>query len=260
LNTFLSLTSAAITDMALIPNAVVAVGPVGAMPVGVFTRDAVQPTLVGFSVNMSSEQLWLTFDETVNASSLWAGGIRLQGNGSWSGCSFQLTGGVVLTDNDVVVGLQLVHEDVNAVKKLRCLFTRAENSFVSMAGPIVFDMAGNSVEVVGSNAAMDVNIFTADLVRPQLVSFDVSMDGNGSIVLTFDETVMASSFDPRGLELHNGANGSSYRLQGGHYSVLAADDSTVIRMTPLKSDLDSIKLLTDIFISRLSACISLIKL
>jgi len=260
--TFLSITAQAIGDMALIPNQVVPILPTAAKPVAAFTADTVRPNFVGFDVDMSSEQLVLTFDETVNASSLQPTSITLLNAASASANrTFTLTGGSVLTTNDVTVRVQLVHTDVNAVTKLRQLFTSGDMSYVSMTWSAITDMAGNAVNAVGAGSALRVSGFTSDSVRPQLVSFSISMNGNGSMSLTFDETVMVSSFDPSKITLQNSAMGGaatfrSYTLTGGTFSTAATFDSTVLTFIPLKADLDAVKLLIYLAVSASSTYIN----
>jgi len=260
--TFLSITAQAIADMALIPNQVVPILPTAAKPVAAFTADTVRPNFVGFDVDMSSEQLVLTFDETVNASSLQPTSITLLNAASASANrTFTLTGGSVLTTNDVTVRVQLVHTDVNAVTKLRQLFTSGDMSYVSMTWSAITDMAGNAVNAVGAGSALRVSGFTSDSVRPQLVSFSISMNGNGSMSLTFDETVMVSSFDPSKITLQNSAMGGaatfrSYTLTGGTFSTAATFDSTVLTFIPLKADLDAVKLLIYLAVSASSTYIN----
>jgi hypothetical protein len=265
--TYLSISSQAIADMALVPNQVVAILPTAALPAAAFTADSVRPVLLGFSVDMSSEQMVLTFDETVNASSLQPTAITLlNAAGNSSTRSFTLTGGTLLSAiNDVTVSIQLVHTDVNQVKKLRYIFTEANNSFVSATAQLVMDMAWNAVEPVEAAAALPVNVFVADTVPPQLVGFNISMNGNGSLWLTFDETVKASTFDPSKLVLQNSGNGSSsagipfrsYALTGGLFSTAASADSTVLTFVPLKADLDAIKLLVYLAVGASSSFVNI---
>ena len=52
--------------------------------------------------------------------------------------------------------------------------------------------AGNAVQPIIDGAAMQVAVYTVDTTAPALLSFDLNMR-NGSVVLVFSETVVAST-------------------------------------------------------------------
>jgi hypothetical protein len=246
-NTFLSITSLAVTDMAFVPNAVVPILSSAAMPVTEFTADRVRPNLMAFSLNLSSEVLTLTFDETVNASSLQSAGITLQNAASGANESVTLSGGSQIVINDIVLIINLLYSDVNAVKKLRQLCTNDADCYLSITDGSVLDMARNAINAVSNSNAKQVSNFFADKVQPQLLSFSINIDGNGSLTLTFDETVKASTFASSYLAIFNGP--TLHNFTGGYYSTSASADSTMIEFVPLKTDLDAIKLITTLAVS-----------
>jgi len=77
-NTFLTFSEAAISDMN--DNAVVARVDGDAIQASAFVEDTTSPNLVSFDLDLTSEVLTLTFDETVRASSLDVSEILVQGS------------------------------------------------------------------------------------------------------------------------------------------------------------------------------------
>jgi hypothetical protein len=67
-NTYVSITSALVKDMNDVP--IIALDTNNAMQVTTFVADETAPQLMAYSIDMNLGFLWLTFDETVNASSM----------------------------------------------------------------------------------------------------------------------------------------------------------------------------------------------
>jgi hypothetical protein len=65
-------------------------------------------------------------------------------------------------------------------------------TFVRFGSAAVNGTAGNAVQPIIDGAAMQVAVYTVDTTAPVLLSFDLNMR-NGSVVLVFSETVVAST-------------------------------------------------------------------
>ena len=86
----------------------------------IFIRDNVAPRLISWNLDMDSGIFNLTFDETVNVSSVYFPGIGLQATfNSSESYGIKLTGGSVLNQNhDIFISIQLTNDDLNRMKQL----------------------------------------------------------------------------------------------------------------------------------------------
>ena len=243
-NTFISLTPEAISDMN--GNPVVEVPPYDAIEASEFIVDTTPPTLVSFSLNLTSEVLSLTFDETVNASSLRPQSITVQQAEythlvsliSW----YQLEGGEGSMTDDYIIDLQLDDVDLNELKRLTRIATSRENTYITITSDLVADMSGNEVVEIINGRGLQVSSFFEDLISPTLNEFHLDMD-EGELHLTFSETVNAMSFDVTQLTLQDDRSNLMNRtrqLTSESYDILGTDD-TVISVRLSDDDLNSIK-------------------
>ena len=195
-NTYLSLTPDAIADMN--GNPVIEVPRNSAEQVSEVTMDTTRPTLVMFSLNLTSEVLSLTFDEVVNASSLRPDSITLQEseftNFVMIVSSYTLTSGHWdRTNDDYIIDITFDPKDLNQIKRLERIATSRENTYITIRASLVADMNSNQVvEIEGRG--LQVSTFYEDLVNPLLSEFHLDMN-EGVLYLTFSETVNASTFD-----------------------------------------------------------------
>ena len=215
-----------VTDMAAVGNAVRAVSVGAALGAGAYAGDAVRPELSGVALNLTSEELVLEFSETVRVSSVQVSGVVLVGAGGERGPvrlgragTRVVTEGVV-NDASTRVVVRLGHGDLEAVKLDAALCTDAATTRVSLDAGSVEDMYGNGVVGVGAGEALAASLFTADHVRPELVSFNVSMDGAGLITLSFSEPVNASTFLSISISFSNTVSGNTFFVSGGGTSTL----------------------------------------
>ena len=146
---FLSLTTNTIADMDgnQVRRAV-------RIPVSMLTRDTTPPQLVDFTIDMDSGQLTLTFDETVNSSSLIFDYLALINNETFMpipvnpDSQHQLNGGDVLTDNLPTLTFAFTEEDLNEIKR-QDMCTRAQgvlDCFLVYRSDAVADMNGNGID------------------------------------------------------------------------------------------------------------------
>ena len=243
-NTFISLTPEAISDMN--GNPVIEVPPHDSFPASDFTFDTTPPMLISFNLNLTSEVLSLTFDETVNASSLRPESITVQQAEythlvsliSW----YQLQGGNGSTIDDYIIDIQLDDVDLNELKRLTRIATSRENTYVTITPELVSDMSGNRVVEIINGRGLQVSSFFEDVIPPVLSEFHLDMD-EGELHLTFSETVNANSFDVTQITLQDGRTDLMNRtrqLTRESYDILGTDDN-VISIRLGDDDLNSIK-------------------
>ena len=177
-----------------------------------FGEDKVNPELVRYNLNLSSNELTLSFSETVDVSTLNVSAFTLHSDVIANASeSYRLTGGTLLTSNDPVVVLELSEEDMNQLRNLTELAVSPDSTFLSITSSAIRDMNGNEVVEVTD---FSVATYRKDEVPPTLDSFHLDMN-LGLLHLTFSETVNASSFDPSSITLQNDAldDALNYTLQ-----------------------------------------------
>ncbi len=190
-DTFISVGRGAIQD---INNNFIALIPFSSgIQVTDYVSDRTNPNLVNFELDMSLERLILTFDETVNASSLLLSSLSIQNMPLGVSPNVrQLVGGTVLTPDDPVVMIQLDSEDLNYIKSVLSLATGVDNTYLTVSSSAVDDMAGNNVTEIINGRAVMARRFRSDDRSPVLVNFDLDMNV-GTLELTFNETVSVGS-------------------------------------------------------------------
>ncbi len=238
--TFLTLSQLAIQDMS--GNQVVPVPNGNGTQVQRFTPDSTDPQLIGVSLDLDQGLLRVTFDETVNFSSLDFTSLSLQSSQNSNMTSLQLTGGFTTNSLDSTeVEVLLNISDFNELKRIRPLATSINSTYLTIARGGILDMNGNLVKEVAPGDALKAFNVTPDTTNPLLVSFNIDMD-LGSLYLTFDETVEASSLSVTSITLQDGelasSNSSTYTLTGGDRSL---EDSTVLMVNFTFFDLNEIK-------------------
>ena len=109
-NTFITITNSTIEDMNSNP-----VTPSDGKQVRSLTLDTTPPQLVSFDFNLNSEQLILTFTETVDTLTLTSDEFTILGSPRIE--NYTLTGGNTLSEDDYIIVVQLEISDVNNIKR-----------------------------------------------------------------------------------------------------------------------------------------------
>ena len=244
MDTYISLSSDAFTDMN--GNVVEEIPPYDALNVTEVIPDRTSPSLVYYGLNLSSEVLSLTFDETINASSVQPSSIIFQAAEFTPMVSlilwYQLSGGVVSVDNSHIVDIKLNATDLNEIKQLTKLATERNNTYITFSSDLVRDTSGNAVSAITNGRGLQVTTFVNDTVRPSLQQF--SLDMNQALLhLTFTETVDASTFTVQEITLqsdHSITMNRSIALSPPSQDLLGQND-VVISVQLSTSDLNFIK-------------------
>jgi hypothetical protein len=203
----------------------------------VFEDDTEAPTLSSFVLDLSADQLALTFSETVDGSTFNASGLTLVGVSS--NAQYQLTGGFSDDSFSTVVVLNLTTIDINAIKRNPLLGVTVGNTYLSVATTTVADMSDLAVTeiiVAGAKQASDV---VEDLVQPKLVEYSLDMD-RLVLQMSFSEPVNVDVFDVTTLRFSavRNASGDSVALSGG---VLSVANMSVVNISLTVSDSNAIK-------------------
>ena len=227
-NTFISITNNTVSDMN--GNKVIAISPEQAIEVDLFGPDNISPELVSFDLNLNKSQLYLTFDETVNVSSLHLSEITLlSSNSSYPTQQWSLNAGLppdysysVSNDGPEIL-IHLGIYDTNEIKRLTALAISNDTTFLSITPQAISDMTGNSVQGIAFTTALQVTEYIEDEISPMLIDFDLDMN-TGNLTLEFDETVNASSLVISYLLLQNTTHSSLSSLFLYNSSVIPNDD------------------------------------
>jgi hypothetical protein len=270
-NSLLYFTSAAVTDMN--SNSVTQVDTDAAKvvrPEG-YTADDTRPTLVEFAVDMTTRQIALTFDETVDGSKAKFAQFTLSNSATLADASQQYTLAVenAGTIDSTIIVLQLELADVIAIQILDNLFTNADNSFLFMTSYAIVDMVGLPVQATTESAVyakifnsgppqqdcFKASAYQQDTKAPNLLQVDLDLDLNlDHLVLYFDETVDVSTYTANKITIHSTAvGGTSYELVSGQ---VLTTDGPMVKIQLSKTDRDAIKLFADLAIGKASAYVT----
>ena len=232
-----------------------------AIMVSTLTPDQLSPTLRQFDLDMDNGEISLTFSETVNALSLNASLIVFQ-DGTLPSVSYQLTGGMVLSDNSTVIVVRMIDVDLNYIKNYSNLLTSVDNSYIRLLQDGVRDMTQNPIAEIDEANAIRVLNFTEDRTSPILVSFDLNMSTD-ELTLVFDETIDTSSLKVEGILLQNqqlnstviGGSYAFHRLRLPSHTV--DPDSTTFTVRISREDSNEIKRITSLAIDEDSTYLSI---
>ena len=258
-NSFLAISSQAVSDMNA--NALVAISSESALRAHTFGFDVTIPRLTAFSLDINHGILELTFSEAINATSLIPTSIRLQNASTLHpASSVSLTGGTVatayaraafqpipVTEGDDVALVSVTAADLNAIKAIESLATSPLDTYISFGLGMVSDLSKNRIAALPSTNALMASRVIPDIVRPQLVSFDLDMD-TAVVTLRFSETVQALSFNPSQMTLSSSSSPSaeSFTLQS---SVVTSMNGPVVTLPLSFDDANAIRLLTTLGVS-----------
>ena len=210
---YLGITNTTITDT--VGNPVVPISRERALMARRYRMDRVKPVLESFDLNLSTNEMILTFSETVFAVSYNASAYTLYNANSTidSSSYYTLTGGSLLNmTNDPMITIQLDEYDVNKITNITDLATSEYDTLLAITEFGIFDMNMNYLE--SPTAPVQVNNYTEDLVDPEIRSYTLDLN-TGIISFTFSETINVTTLDITDVWLQNAKNvsdiTSSYR-------------------------------------------------
>ena len=218
-DTFISFSENLITDVADDSLNVIAVPNTAAVRADIVVPDGRPPNISEFQLDLTLDRLLLTFDEPVRTSSLTNLTLFTIHTGEMPpNQSVTLTGGQVVTREDGVrmVTVMLLNEDVTAIKLNEQVATDVSSTFLTVEAFSIEDMAGN---LMGLMANVHATVFVPDETRPQLTNFTLDMI-QGVLELTFDDAMLASSFDSTAFRVQDTirATNNRYRTLASSYT------------------------------------------
>ena len=254
--TYISLPSESIRDIASdLP--VCEIPPTDAQMVRVYTLDSTPPVLSSFDFNIDGDMIFC-FDETVMADSLNPTAITLV-DGPMGNVSYNITGGLIPTEDSTKLILTLSNNDRNNIKRIVDLAISNDTTYISFTSGFIKDMNSNYINSINTSYPLQVSNYTDDTTPPQLDSFSLDMDSS-LLYLTFTETIDASSVDITQFILQEDTyydNGTSYNLTNS--STVSEYDDTVIIVNLAGYDSDNIKAILSLAKSEASTAISISK-
>jgi len=213
--------------------------------VSAFQEDITSPLLVAFDLDMNTGSIYLTFDETIEASSLDVTQITLQDAILTSDLNntYTLTGGYSSMDDSTILVVNFTFFDLNNIKKIRGLASdlNGTNSYITITNVTLVDMNNNSVVAIPDGTALRVSTFTEDSTPPELVSFNLDLN-TGILTLNFSETVDTLTFNVTQFTFQSSENVSnSLQMYSLTEPNLLTGDEVVIAQGLLYIDLNTIK-------------------
>lgn len=163
------------------------------MQASVLNLDTTDPKLVGYSLNMTSKLLQLSFSETIDMQSFDVGRITLQsaavGDDIQGIALSALYTNVLTTSNAVVVTIELLDEIFGEIKLLEALAVNKDTSYISFPATLLRDVApngGNQIEALLGEKAQKAASFIPDYIPPSVTTWAVNMSIN-ILTLTISE-------------------------------------------------------------------------
>ena len=250
-STFVFITSSLVRDMNM--NLVTAISVSNAISVTNFTNDETPPELTSFDVDLSTDTILLTFSETIKPESLNFTLISFTNNDTNDTVVYTLTGGNRTDADSRFLNITLNKQDSDEIRFLTELLTSTADTYITLGVETITDMNDNPVNMTVRRVAN----FYADLVRPGLVSYDLDLN-EGLLLLTFSETVNATSLSTTGITFQDSMNtafGTTLHTLTGGYSVYG--DNTTITIKLSDSDLNELKRLEPLVTSQNTTYLSL---
>jgi hypothetical protein len=262
-STYLTMTAAAVTDMAgldLIPRE----DGNNAVQVDQYNRDNTDPVLQKCALDLTNEELTLSFSETVDASSIIVSHITLAQDAGGIGTTYSLHSPSGTSSEDgpeIVVDISLT--DLNEIKRLNehglaTIEDEAASVYCSVSVEFINDVFENPVVVRELSDGLPSTDFVTDGVAPKLKSFTLDMNqvisentvqvATATLLMKFSETVKFNSYDPKFLTIQKAetvsGTGSSVTLTG-QFSSVSTQSGTQLAFKMLRADANAIKLVAD---------------
>ena len=168
----------------------------------VFYPDRTAPELEGFSFDLNSGYLTLSYSETVQGQSLRVTALTLRSSRLLTSTSYTLQSSLSISNYTPEVVVVLSPYDLNRIKLLPGLFTDEINAYISVTNNSIQDISGNYANSIPANVSLPIDNFTKDTTSPTLLTYDLDLN-RGVVKLTFSEAINISSFVASGLTLQN---------------------------------------------------------
>jgi len=253
-DTYLSITSDTSTIRDMNNNPVTAIPTFLALQVqdSNYQPDMTSPNLVSYHLDMDEGILYLTFDETVDVSSLMFTDLTFYSEFNITmslleSGFYSLTGGTLRTGDSHETSVQLLNRDQYNIKLIPNLATSLNDTYLLIDMSFIQDTAQSPNLVNLLMFPLQADSFTTDTTPPKLTSFTANLN-LGLLILMFDEPVNASSinFDRFIVQSGNTGDFSEYQLTGGYTN--SSNGRSITVYIPA-GDLNEIKKIEDLLVS-----------
>ena len=220
-STYISVPSGFVTDTAYTPNPAQAIPQSSAQQVANYTPDASPPQLLGYSINLRTEVISLTFDEPVLVDFFNASGLLLHSEAMQSGNLLRLSDGEVLNTEyaATVITVALSMEDIAAVKLDGNFGTSLVNTYLSVEAGNILDIAFNPIEAVEDRMISTIEEATG-VTFASLSQYTLDLN-TGHLLLTFTDVMNVSTLYPSAIRLQSKQTATAsevYTLTSGSQS------------------------------------------
>ena len=236
MNTFISLLRGAVADVYGNPNLPIIMPEMASDLISDLSR----PVLRSFDLDFNSNQLILSFSETLNVNTFDITAITLQNRLSMATVTLPLSSGTFSRENARVIELALSPDDLETLQFNPEIGTTPSNTFLSLAAASVFDLNGFNATPIFATSALRATTVIADNSPPQVRSFEYNLFNN-SITVLFTEPVNATTFNLELITLFNARMNATrnYTLTGGDIVQETPDSITITRNNLDELTLDS---------------------
>ena len=241
-NSFISFPSSLVQDMHY--NPISPVSPSAARAISPLTPDTTDPVLYKFDFDLDTGLLLLSFDETVDLSTLSVSSLSLLSSPGTASQILFLSNSVPSSTGLLLeVSLSLNNLELDLLKQREICLT-SDSCFLSVATSFLRDTNSNPIALISASAPLQVTGFIPDTTQPLLLEFDIfDLNSGGLISLQFSETVRAASFNLESISLHERFANSLTNLSISQQSYLQNPVSDItINLTLSRYDLNKIKL------------------
>ena len=241
-NSFISFPSSLVQDMHY--NPVSPVSPSAARALSPLTPDTTDPNLYKFDFDLNTGLLLLSFDETVDLSTLSVSSVSLLSSPGASSPILFLSNSVPSSTGLLLeVSLSISAVELDILKQREICLT-SDSCHLSVDSSFLQDTNSNSISPIPVSAPLPVTEFIPDTTQPTLLGFNTfDLDSGGLITLQFSEIVRFTSFNPESITLHERFSNSLTNLIISQQSYIQDPISDlVINLTLSDYDLNRIKL------------------
>ena len=159
--------------------------------------DFLPPTLIMYTLDLDMKALILNFSEPMNIDTFDPTSITLHSSNNNSIFNFTISradGDPKLLDSSTVI-LYLFESDIVSLQSNIQLASSIGNTYLSMTTGHLKDVNDNYALPILATNPLRASNFTIDMTIPELVAFDLDLNVNQPLTLTFSEVVNPSSLD-----------------------------------------------------------------
>lgn len=200
-------------------------------PAQTVIQDTNRPDLTGFTFDLDSGQLLLTFNETVDAASFDPSQVTLSSGSSPPIVMYTLTAETTaMAFNTPVLTILLSPFDETQLRAMPTLAVDESSTNLQLTAAALTDPAGNPVIPISGQMADGVFL---DMSLPEVTSITLDLN-TYSLTLSFSKVINITTFDPQLLTLQSSRNGSgsALTLSGGSYDTSMNARVLTIKLTP----------------------------